>query len=475
MSDSKQPQKLDRLTGALVGAQVSTVNAAQTSTMISGMDALQRAAEGLRAKPEAFRRGDLYEYIECAKYNAEAAARSPSVRAQLTRDHGAPTSPKDVVFNGRGHLSGAVQMKASRDAEALVDMLRDPKYEGMQKLVPVDQVEAVRRRAEELSLRAAARGDVELARQHADTARNVTGELHRGGTASGGTTNDELDFATRHPKLYRLRQETRYVAREGARATAGAAVAGAAVGAVISAVSQGPAVVRGERRLIDAAVQVGRDAFSSGTRSGVNAAAGTVIRYGAARAGVRVLARGNIAVTVASATIDMGVAVLRYGRGEASAAETAEALGQTGTSTLGSIYTGAAAGMVFGPAGVLVGAIAGGLIASSVYQASIAILRSADLSRVEAERIEALCEESIAVWVALRDEVDARAAELVGRREESIIHALAQLDSGLDDPTGARAVEGFTVFAETFGVSLKLTDFDEFDDFMLNSDDPLRF
>lgn len=87
MSDSKQPQKLDRLTGALVGAQVSTVNAAQTSTMISGMDALQRAAEGLRAKPEAFRRGDLYEYIECAKYNAEAAARSPSVRAQLRR-HG---------------------------------------------------------------------------------------------------------------------------------------------------------------------------------------------------------------------------------------------------------------------------------------------------------------------------------------------------------------------------------------------------
>lgn len=475
MRDSKKTAQPQGLVGAVVGAHAATVHAAQTSTMVSGMEAFQRAADHLRAKPEVFRRGDLYEYIECAKFNADAASRSPNVQARLTREHAAPTSPIDVVFERRGTVAGAVQIKASRDPEALVEVLRDPKYEGMKKLVPADQVESVRRRAEELSRRAAARGDRELARQHADTARNVTGELRRGRSSSGGTTNDELDFATRHPRLYRLRQEARYVAREGARAAAGAVVAGAAVGAVCSAVSQSVAVVRGERRLLDAAIQVGRDSIEAGARSGVSAVVGTAVRYGAVRAGVGGLARGNIAVTVATSTIDVGAAVLRYARGEATASETAEAVGRNGAATLGSIYAGAAAGAVFGPAGALVGAAVGGFIASSVYQSCVAILRSAALSRVEAERVEALCEESIAAWVALREEIEASTAKLVGRREESITLALAQLDAGLDDPTGALAVEGFTAFAEAFGSSLKFADFDEFDEFMLNSDAPLRF
>lgn len=472
--DKRKSPDTTTLAGALVGAHAATVQAAQADAMVSGMEAMQRAAERLGAKGDHFRRGDLFEYIEVAKFNADATRSSPA-RAHLTRDHGAPAAPADVVISRGTQVRDVVQIKASRDPDSLVDALRAPKYEGMQKVVPADQVEAVRRRAEQLSRRAAERGDAELARQHADTARNVTAGVHHGRASSGGTTNDELDFANRYPKLYRLRQETRYVAREVGRATATAALSGAVFSAAVSTVAQGYAVARGKQRLVDAAVHVGREAISGGARSGANAAVGAAVRYGAVRAGVRAVARGNIATTIASATIDTGSAVLRYARGEASAAETAEAIGQTGASTFSSVYAGAAAGAVFGPVGAIVGAAVGSLVAANVYQSCVAVLKDAELSRAEAERVEALCEESIAAWAALREEVDVRTAEFVGQRETAIVEALARIDAGLDDPTGASAIEGFTMFAESFGVSLQLLEFDDFDEFMLNSDEPLRF
>jgi len=460
---------------ALFGAAQAAPQAAQVDRIVSGLGDMARAAEHLQEKLPEILKGDLFEYIEVAKFNAEAAASDPSLVAKLTRELGRPHAAADILIERADGVSREVQAKASGNAATLTRSLRDPAYEGMQKLVPSDKATEVKNLAEVRSRSWARHGYDDFARQDADTARNVTGDLHEGGVTSGGTTGEELDFASKHSNLYRLRVEARYVAGEAAVAGGRAAVAGVVVGGAISVIKNGVAVVRGKKELGDAALAVGKDAAQAGVKSGATGALGAVLRYGGARAGVQSLAKSNVATAVAAGVIDVGVAVYRYVRGEVTGEQAAEQIGQTGCSTMSSIYAGAAAGLVFGPAGAVVGAMGGYLVATQVYQSTLAILRRARLAEAEAARAEALCADAIQAMTALRLEIEVRVAEIVGRREARLAEALVLIDRGLDSASPDVAIGGLTMLAESCGRSLKLATFEEFDDFMLNSTEPLRF
>jgi len=173
--------------------------------------------------------------------------------------------------------------------------------------------------------------------------------------------------------------------------------------------------------------------------------------------------------------IETGVSLYRFAKGEMSGEQLAEHLGQSGTSTLSSMYAGAAAGAVFGPVGAVVGSMAGYLVASSVYQSSMAILRSARLAQAEADRLEAICREAVAEMHRQRAEFERLVEQRLNARRQEFAACFALVDAGTRSGEPSRAVEGLANLAAIFGQKLQFASFAEFDRFMKESDEPLRF
>jgi hypothetical protein len=257
------------LGAGLAGALAAAGRAAQTDAVVTCMGDMVREASHLANKAPEFLKGDLFEYIEVAKFNADAAVRDPSLVAKLTRELGDPHAAADILITRHGHVVREAQAKASRGTEELTRYLRHSKYHGMQKVVPVDKVGQVQQRAEFRARSWARRGEEGLARENLDTAQNVTGELHHDGVTSGGTTNAEAELAASSPRLYRVQLEAQYVAREVAVAAGTGAAAGAVVGGALAIAKNGWMVARGERDLGDAAVDVATSTVQASARGAV--------------------------------------------------------------------------------------------------------------------------------------------------------------------------------------------------------------
>ena len=479
-NDRNRHAGLETFAAGQGGTLASATQAAQTDAISEGLRLMVDAATRLADKSPEILKGDLFEYIERAKFNTNAAALDPSLVAELTRELGDPAAAADILIRQRGGpVLEQVQAKAGHSVENMTGYLRDPKYSGMQKLVPSDKVDGVQARAEFRANYWEKRGNVDYARENADTARNVTGELHHGKVRSGGTTLQETKDAALNPTKYRFNVETLYVLVEGVRAGGSAFVAGSVIGGAISVAKNGMRVAKGDMAVGEAAREVAKDAGSAGARGFATGTLGTAVRYGGVRFGGRfggrVLAKSNVAMALAASVVETGVTVYKLICKEITAEQAALQIGQNGCSTLSGIFAGAAAGAVFGPVGIAIGSIAGYMIAAQVFQGSVSILRSARLAEAEAQRLEELCMEAIAAIEAMREEVERSVDALTRGRQESFSRCLAVIDDGLLGGSAVKVIAGLTDLAEAYGIALKLATFEEFDDFMCNSSEPLRF
>jgi hypothetical protein len=150
-----------------------------------------------------------------------------------------------------------------------------------------------------------------------------------------------------------------------------------------------------------------------------------------------------------------------------------ERVGQTGTCTTSSLYAGAAAGAILGPIGAVVGSIAGYLVAASIYQSATAIFKEARLAEAEAERIVAMCEVACQTMKQERAEFKRLFTINFQSRCHEFDAALAAIDEGLTSKNYEVTTQALGNFAALFGKKLQFETFEEFDDFMLNSDEPL--
>lgn len=463
------------LGAGLGGAAASAPEAAATDALVQGMERFQEVAERLVRVDPAFSHGKLFEYIEAAKFNADAARQASSLRAVVTADLREPTAPDDLRIMSGDELLQRVQAKSYQvkdqaDLARLTRTLSDPKYDEMQKLTNREHAEAVH------SL-AARRGELEgslEAERYRDTAANVTGEMRAENVSSGGTSYRESRFAAENPRLYAAATEAKYVAQEAATAAASAAAAAAIVGGAISVVRHGLAVRDGEITGAEATKRVAADAARSGGRGAAVGAGGALLRAGARKAGADALTTGNAATAVAASVIDVGAAVYRYAKGEIAGEALAEQVGQTGTSTISSLYVGAATGAVFGPLGAVVGSMAGYMLSSHLYQSSMAILRGARLAEAEASRLEALSAEAVRQMAYQRAEFERLLAESMQEQREAFTACFAHIDRSLASDQPGEAIQGLAAFAQLLGQKLPPESFDAFDRRMQGSSEPLR-
>lgn len=439
--------------GGQVGAELASGEAAATDAFAKQMALFaERAKEKTDGK---LLKGKLFEIIEAAKFDRNAARAGKTVRAYVTAEEGQPTSAVDIVLRDGSGTPREVQAKAWGKAKDLAKQATKEKYDGMDVLVPKDKVEATNRK---------------LAQKGKN--REVVGELRSGGAASGGTSSVELEWAKDNPKLYRIAVEAGQVGREVAVTGAHAAVGGAVLGGALSTISNVHAYMAGQTDGRTAIRNVATDSAKSGLRGGSSGAMGAVIRQAGSRTALQTLAKSNVASAVAAGVVEVGVTVYEFAKGEITAEEAAGRIGETGSAAASGIYVGVAAGAIFGPAGAVVGSVVGYMAMSWVYQSSLAILQRARLAEEEAYRVIAFCTEATRAMDRQREVFEGRLETWLTRREEAFQACLKSIDDALVDDEVEDTVEALACLAGMTGRALRFKGFEEFDQFM-QSPDPL--
>ena len=440
--------------GGQVGAELARQQAAATDALHEGLAEFARKAG--QGTPLGQLKGFLFEHIMAAKFNRNAAAAGRAVHAKVTGSSpGGGHSPADIKLVGSSGEK-LVQAKASDDPSWLARQATDPKYDGMDVVSPEDQADIVNQKLAE-------RGQ----------SRRVVKELQADGVSSGSTTTKELDQATANPKLYRLRMEAKQVGVEVLDAGAKGAIGGAVVGGALSAIHNVRAYLSGNVDGGTAAKNVAKDTVASAGRGAATSGLGAVVRQTGRHAGLQTLKKSNVATAVASGLIDVGVAVYAFAKGEISAEEAAERIGETGCSTASGVYAGAAAGAILGPPGAVVGSIIGYMAMSWVYQSCLVVLRQARLAEEEAARTVVLCAEATRAMDQQREHFEMQLETWLKRREAAFEQCLTAVDRATAQDETEDAVTALACLAGMTGSALRFKDFGQFDSFMTQSDGPL--
>lgn len=451
-----------------IASLASSTDATVTDVTIDGMDKLLEMARRVANRNDRVRPGSMFEAIVAWKENVDSARSTSLQRTFITHLEGqhrlAGDLERRVVGDVISHAQAKFTVATGPTAIGnLIPQLVDAKYDGMDLIIPAGEIDRVKAALME---KAAAANDVlEKARFESAAAR----------LKDHDTTAREVLYADKYTHAYAAGNEAIAVGKELLVSASTAAVSGAIVGGAISVVKNSIAVSRGDISVTEASVIVAKDTGKSAGRSALTGAVGTGIRYGGQKAGIAMLGKTNIATAVAASVIDIGATILSYSKGEISGEQATERIGQNGTSTLSSIYVGAAAGALFGPVGAIVGSIAGYMVASSLYGACLATLRAGRLAEEEAKRIETLCAEAVQVMQSERAAFDRQLSEILAKRDDAFEHCFALIDASLDGDDSGEAIHGVAGLLHVFGEQLLFASFEEFDDFMEDPNSKLAF
>jgi len=451
------------------GVVASAHQAAASDATRQGMELFRQAAQNLAKVDLEKSKGNLFEYIEAARFNASAAEKGSDLVAEVTAAHGQPTAAADILVKSGERVVKEVQAKTSRSSTWMAREQAQDKYLGMDRLVPKDKAERVQEYTRRLAERYEERGDMR-AEAFADSNEHVTGKLRAGGVESRGTRLDETYAAGKHPKIFALEEELRAVGKEAVTSGGSAALAGMVMGGAISTVRNVYALSAGKKSAGDAAFAVAKDSGMSGLRAGAVGAGGAVVRHVGAKAGMAALAKSNVATAVAASAIDVGATVVGFAKGEISGEEAAERLGQNGCSTASGLFVGAAAGSVFGPPGAVVGSLVGYMVASGVYQSCLNVLREGRLAEQEADRLVAMCAASVAAMDAERRRFEMALDKALEKRERAFDDYLEQIDNCLVSTTPEASILPLVQIAALCGRRLNLGSFEDFDELMCDED-----
>ncbi len=446
---------------AFLGATHARAHANASDSMGKVMDDLTAfAARNARGSVSTVK-GGIFERIEAAKFNADAARQGASVHARVTADAGRPAAPEDIEILKGSRVQARAQLKNSDKADWLSDSQSQEKYRGMHKVVPKDQVDATR---------GAARRHADESPDHADTARRVRGELRYGEVRSGGTTHDETLWATRHPRSYGVIRKGQAMAVEGGAAASAGAANAALMAGLFGAVRHGVSVHAGKMSWQDAARATGSESLDAAKVGAVRAVGATVLRTAARESGATQFAQSAIGGVMIASTVEVGVVLWSYARGEITAQQFAEcAAGTTVRNTVGALCAKGVAAVGGSGAIAVIAPMAGVMAAGYVFQSCVAILENAALSEAERVRIEAMCTEAMVALLLERRETERQVQRALGRLDDSFAQAMASLDAALLDDDSDATCQGLSDALAVFGHALRFPTFEDFNEFL---DDP---
>ncbi len=430
-----------------------------------------------------FYKGNLFEYIEAAKFNTVAARAGNQTRAIVTDSIGRSADAADIELVRDGKVLEQVQAKFSTSSKAAADsvtMQRNPKYQGMQRLIRKDENYLDMATGERTTLlskskslaknRAGTEGNI-YQDQYRDVYENLTDELHLGDISSGGTTLEEVRAADENPVHYAKSFERKQMLGEMKESAANMAKASFVTTGLISGVINMFDVFRDKKDLADALHDVGADAVKGAVRGGATGVISTAIRYQGIKAGSALLTDGLASTVMAGGLIDGGVALYSYAKGEINHEELTEALIDTTAKATTTIYFTKAVTAIMGKSVSPIVPLAVYTTASYVFTATREIIKNAKLNEEEYNRMTALLEES----TRRINEYNQQLHDYLLRCEVGQRRIMSEFLTSFNYSmkTGKNydeAIFAISRFAEQAGITLQYLDFEDFGSAMKNKE-----
>ncbi len=345
---------IDAARGAAAGTTARTLDTVRAAR--EGAQRVRQVADQwAKASPEQLA-GRLAEELHAATFNADAAARGlQGLRATTGAASGSATAAADVTITRAGRVVDQAQVKYHATPQATTFEVARARYDGMQRVVPADQVEAVR----DLAARRGADGLG--VRNYPETAARTSDRIRHGGAESRPLTRQEALEVARNPK----EAADRLVRGKVAGAVRQGAIAGAAVGGGISLVSNVVAYANDRKSGEEAVVDTLKDTAACAASGAVVSGATVVAETALVRAGASTLARSSAPIAIGLTTVDVvkdaGRLVTGDIDGEEFAVRTAKHAA-TGVTTWGGMEVGAAIGTAICPGvGTVIGGLLGGV------------------------------------------------------------------------------------------------------------------
>lgn len=392
--------------GITVGKIDSQTVQAATNEAFKGMDLFREAAARRVNVPFEQAKGNLFEYIEAAKFNRNAANMGNKQRAIVTDADGRPHDPVDIEIIKGNRVVRQVQAKFSNSKHAAADsvnMQRSDKYHSMQRLIRKDdhyldessgQKTTLLKRAKYLAETRASKEGTIYQKQYRDVADNLTDELHNDGVSSDGTTLEEVEAAYDNPFKYADSFEKKQIVTEMACTAKNMAAASMVTTGIVSGIKNLFAVFRDEKKLTEALQSIGVEVIESGTKSAVTGVASVAIRSSGIKAGNAFLGDSLASTVLAGGIIDGGVALYSYARGDISAERLRDELVDTTAKAATTIYYTKAVTAMLGRTVSPFVPMAVYTTASYVIACAREIIRNAKLAEEEYNRLTAIIEES---------------------------------------------------------------------------------
>ena len=461
----KASKDATKTTGNLVGSMASANAQSATNAAVDGMDLFRWKMSTPIIQNGHFdqQKGNLFEYIEAAKFNTDAASKGMSARAVVT-DQYDPSAAADILIKDGGRVRKEVQAKFVKShgsngkensaAKSVFDQAGGQKhhwgkYKGMDKLIRKDENYnadgSMLKEAKKIAKHYAKSGDI-YASEYEDVYDTLTDELHYDKATSGGTTFEEAQKAYAEPEKYAKSFERKAVRNEMKCTASNMAKASFVTTGIVSGVTNMFDVFQDRKELADALCDVGADAVKGGSA---------------------LLSDSMAATVMAGGIIDGGVALYSYACGEIDEEQLKEQLVDTTAKAATTIYFTKAVGAIMGSAVNPILPMAVYTTASYVVTCTREIIKNANLNAEEYDRMTAILIESTREMNEYHEKFKAHVVSCERRQREMFDRFINTFEYNLE--TGEnydQALLAICQFADEAGIALQHVEFDDFSNAM---------
>jgi len=465
--------------GTVIGNIMSSNVQNGTDAAIEGMSFFRQKAFDTRNAGFDQSKGNLFEYIEAAKFNRSAANAGKSARAIVT-DITDPHAEADILIKDNGKIAKEIQakfIKTSKDGRDIsaATSVRDQtgannkgwgQYDGMDRLIrKQDNYNSEGSILDEAKKLSKARADSNgiYSEYYRDVNEHLTDETQYDGVSSGGTTYEEVQAAHDNPELYAKQFENKQVAVEMKATAKNMAKASFVTTGIISGISNMVSVFRDEKSLAEALKDVGADSVKGAARGAATGAISTAIRYKGIKAGSKLLSDSTAATVMAGGLVDGGVALFQYAKGEIDAEGLRDQLVDTTAKATTTIFYTKAVEAIMGASVSPFVPMMVYTTASYVITATREIIKNAKLNIEECNRMTAILEEATIAADEYKKQMHSEIARIAANQRALLIGFIDNFEYNIE--TGEnydQALLSIVSFAEQAGMQLQHVDFFEF-------------
>lgn len=466
--------------GRAIGDSIARSSQNASNAGVVGMDLLRQKISSMGAVNFEQGKGNLFEYIEAAKFNVDAAQKGASLEAIVTDAAGRPHAEADIEIFKNGVKVKDIQAKfiktsfQGRDNSAASSVHHQTgahnkgwgQYDGMDRLIRKEEhydangslLDKAKKLAHERS-KNGIHADV-----YKDVEEHLTDETNYENATSHGTTLEEVDKAFNKSEKYIKEFERKQFGKEIAVTTRSMAAASFVTTGVVSGISNFYKVFKNEKTLAEAIKDTTGAAVKSGVRGAATGFISSNIRISAVKSGNKLLSDSSASLAVAGGIIDGGISLLKYAKGEIDSKTLKEDLVATVAKStslifvsngLKAIYAGAA----INPFVSIASYIALGLIIDGCKE----IIHNGRLHIEECEKLKAIYIEAIKESEENNKKLSAYLDRLNAKQKESFDSFIKRFNYNIE--TGQNYDEAICSIVELsnyLGIELQHVRFDDF-------------